>query len=176
MRLLRFVHKSFESSSYCLQTVRKASLFLIMLVSSRDFYPCTMQMGLYLVLKFAPMTKFSFRDLHKVKGTFLLFIWLLKSYQEGFRVISNIKSSAMGRQCKPVLRSEEWAKHRREVKIMLANPTQGIFYSLWPSQYEGVLWRWCWEALVGSQSSTHGRVPFSVKHIASFSRPRFFLL
>lgn len=85
------------------------------------------------------MAKFRFGDLHKVKGTFLLFIWLLKSYQEGFRVISNIKSSTMGRQCKPVLRSEEWAKHRREVKIMLANPTQGIFYSLWPSQYKGTL-------------------------------------
>lgn len=82
------------------------------------------------------MAKFSFGDLHKVKGTFLLFIWLLKSYQEGFRVLSNIKSSAMGRH---VLQSEEWAKHRREVKIMLANPTQGIFYSLWPSQYEGAL-------------------------------------
>lgn len=147
-----------------------------MLVSSRDFHPCAMQMGLYLVLKFAPMAKFSFGDLHKVKGTLLLFIWLLKSYQEGFRVISNIKRSTMRRQCKPVFRSEEWAKHRQEVKIMLANPTQGIFYSLWPSRYEGALWLWRWEALVGSQSSIHGHVPFSVKHITSFSQPQFFFL
>lgn len=76
------------------------------------------------------MAKFSFGDLHKVKGTLYLFIWLLKSYQKGFRVISKIKSSTIGRQCKPVLWCEEWAKHRREVKFMLANLTQGIFYSL----------------------------------------------
>lgn len=36
--------------------------------------------------------------------------------------MSNIKSSTIGRLYKPVLQCKELAKHRREVKFMLANP------------------------------------------------------
>lgn len=113
-------------------------------------------------------------DLHKVKGTSCLFLWLLNSDQEGLRVLSNFKSSTLEENVSPFYcvrnglntggrSSSCWQTLHKESSIVydLHNGRESCDFDSKKSE-------WNWEASV---DSIHELVTLSTKHVTSFSRP-----